>query len=248
MRTLALLLLVLPLAPAAEICPAGTAIAEKGSAGELQWLSYARRYPRARFCIGNRISSTAGTAMHVEWPDGGIARASLAGALAVDLCCFDREAVTRGSLRYGHPPRIAAVSTHQPAEEGAEGHNEGYPDLLEDDARISTIAIRGTLWDGERPLRVDLLLRCSASQFAKEYAYQFTIEDRSPDEVRVEWDLLRDLRARITPNVQHTRFSRTYVFLSPAEPREASGSIEIRGSTGKLAGTFQAGGFTAGEK
>jgi hypothetical protein len=249
MNTPLLLLLGAPLAMAAELCPQGTAVPQTGGAAAISWQSYARQFPKPKYCIGNRIANGAEhSPTPVEWPQAGIRQATLAGGLAVQFCCFDREEIAAGGVRYGDPPHSLAAPTHQPAEEGAAGHNEGYPDLIEEDARISSISIRGTLWDGERPLRVDLLLRCSASQFAKEYAYQFTTEDRSADKVRVEWDLLRDLRARMTPSVQVTPLARTFVFLSPAEPEEAESAIEIWSSNGKLAGRFRAPGFSAQKK
>ena len=247
MKRLPLLLLALPLA-AAEVCPPTAATPATGTTDGLTWRSAAHRYAKTKFCIADAIAIAArDSGVPIEWPDAGIDQASLAGNLSVQFCCFDAERIASGTLRHGSPLQAITVSTHIPDEEGAEGHNEGYPDLIEEDARISTISIRGTLWDGERPLRVDLLLRCSASQFAKEYAYQFTIEDRSADKVLVEWNLLRDLRARLTPSMQTTRFAHSFVFLSPTAPRESESVIEIRSPGNKVAGRFHVGGFTLSE-
>ena len=63
--------------------------------------------------------------------------------------------------------------------------------------RLVGNSIRGTLGDAVHPVRVDLLLKCSASKFADQFAFQFVIANRSPDPVEVVWDQLRDLQRRL---------------------------------------------------
>ena len=138
------------------------------------------------------------------------------------------------------------IRMHREPEEGSEDREEGYPDLIEADARVRTVGIRGTLSAGSRPVRVDLALKCSASRFANQYAFQFSIIDRSSDAVTVDWDLLRNLQAAIRPSIQPVPGGNTYIFLADREPDEADGLVEIRTKAGQLAGRFKVDGFKLG--
>ncbi|HEV2446907.1 MAG TPA: hypothetical protein VGS58_13345, partial [Candidatus Sulfopaludibacter sp.] len=123
----------------------------------------------------------------------------------------------------------------------------GYPDLIEEDARVRTVSITGTLSAGGRDVRVDLVLKCSASQFAKQFAYQYSITDRSPDPLEVKWDLLQRMRQHAVPSVQPIPNGKTYLFLSDRTPREAEGRVEVRAKSGETVGVFKLDGFAASD-
>ena len=239
MKTLLALVLFTGLCGAAELCPHGAAEVSKGVAAGVEWQVYERQYPSPKHCIASTL--TAQTT--VSWRAAGIENAAVRGRLGVSLCCFDRVHGESGAITAGEIQSNAW--SIRPAAEGAGNHKEGFPDLIEEDARVSTIEIRGTLWDGSKSVRVDLLLKCSASQFAKEYAYQFTITDRSPDPIRLDWNLLDDLRSGLKPSVQVSGLTRTLLFLTKAEPQETESLFEITSLGGILLGKFHAPGFTS---
>jgi hypothetical protein len=87
------------------------------------------------------------------------------------------------------------------------------------------------------------VLKCTASQFARQFAYQYSITDRSADPVDVEWDLVENMRAKIKPAVQAIPSGKTYLFLTDIAPKEAEGRIVVRTRSGVTAGTFRLDGF-----
>lgn len=219
----------------ADVCAAAGAAAAHGEIGGIAWTSYTRQLPRGKVCIG---SSLAGTG-RVEWVAAGIQQASVRGSLDIQLCCFDAEESSEGEMRVGD--EAGRARAHRPAEEGAAGHKEGFPDLMEEDARIVTIAIRGELEGGAK---VDLVLKCSASRFAQQYAYQFVVTNRSSTGVALRWNLLDELGQRLKPSVQTLGPTRTSVFLTGTAPTEAESVLEISSLDGKVVGNFNAPGFT----
>jgi hypothetical protein len=97
-------------------------------------------------------------------------------------------------------------------------------------------------------VRVDLLLRCSASKFADQYAYQFGVTNRSEDAVEVEWDLLQRTRAEKPLAAQPLPKGAAYVFLSAIVPHETRGIIQVKTRSGAVVGRFHADGFAPLEK
>ena len=244
MRTVRLLLsaaLLCPLAWAAEVCPPGKSFDSGGVPGTLEWRSYQAQPRSHKFCTSNEIRNQATRSLEIAWLDAGIERAVLKGQLQIAECCFDGVAATKSELRYG--TKTAEVTMQRAAEEGLLNHEEGFPDLIEEDARVRTVSIRGTLSIGDSDLRVDILLKCSASQFAKEYAYQYSITDRSQDPVEVEWDLIGMMRKYTNPSVQGIPGGKTYLFLSAKTPKETQGRIELRTKSGGVAAVFRLDGF-----
>ena len=180
-----------------------------------------------RHCIAN-AASVADT---VVWPAAGIARAQVAGRLEVQICCF--RAVEQAPLPVGKQ----TVLTYR--ESGTAGDDDEFPDLIEDDAHVRSVSIRGTLGDPSHPVRVDVLLKCSASKFADRFALQFTIVNRSGDPVEVDWDLLRETERRLPASAQPVAGGKAWVFLTTARPREALATVELKTRAGASLGRFQ---------
>jgi len=220
-------LLALTAAGAADVCPPPPATREPRS-----WTAKIG----ARHCVAGVVSANS----TVSWPAAGILQAESAGRIEFAVCCFAAQIERPAPLRIGDGERT--VPTHLEAADSAD--EDDFPDLIEDDARTKTVSIRGTLGDPAHPTRVDILLRCSASKFADQFAFQFTVIDRSPDRVGIVWDHLRDLERRITPAVQPVAGGKAWVFLSGARPHEAPATIELRTPAGVLLGRFRFDGFT----
>ena len=144
------------------------------------------------------------------------------------------------TLRLGD--REMSVATHREGHDSS-GDENHFPDLIEDEAHAKSVSIRGVLSDGERAVRVDVLLRCSASKFAGQYAFQFTVINRSADGVEIDWDHLRKLRAEVAPSVQNVAGGTAYVFLTAKRPHEAGATVELRTKAGKVLGRFRFDGF-----
>jgi hypothetical protein len=240
---LLLLLVVSGMGFAADVCPQSEAATGRSQA--LDWKSYRGQVGR-KHCIGNEVRNDSGEPLAVSWQEAGIDKVLVQDRVEVAVCCFDALKTQKATLQYGTPRHDLPVTMQMPAEEGAANHEEGYPDLIEGDARVRTVSIRGTLRAGDETVRVDLVLKCSASKFAKEFAYQFSIMDRSADPVEVDWDLLRNLRDNVaTPSVQTIPNGKTYIFLMAAAPREAESLVKVKTKSGQVAGRFRFDGFTA---
>jgi hypothetical protein len=174
----------------------------------------------------------------VEWPAAGIERV-VAERVEVAVCCFRHESAQREKVRVGD--REVAVQTHRedPKAAGKEDEDE-FPDLIEDYAHGREVSIRGVLGDG---VKVDVLLRCTASKFADQYAFQFTVINKSDRGVEVDWDHLRQVRASASPSMQPVAGGMGYVFLTAKRPKEAVAAVELRRS-GTVLGRFRFDGFT----
>jgi hypothetical protein len=207
---------------AADLCP--------GADGT----SYSARVGQKR-CVANRV-----TAMDtVSWPAAGIERARVAGRLDVAVCCFRHESAQPEKLVIGD--KESTVSTHRedPKAAGKEDDDDDFPDLIEEDAHGRAISIRGMLVGA----KVDVLLRCTASKFADQYAFQFTVVNRSDKDVEVDWDHLREVRAASSPNVQPVAGGVAYVFITAKRPREAVATVEVKRGD-RVLGRFHFDGFT----
>ena len=215
---------------AAEVCPGPAG----NGTGEV-WRSWSGKVGK-NYCVGNEARGAGA----VEWPAAGIAGAEARDGVRVQVCCFESEAAKDAKLRIGD--REMTVATHQEGDE-SRGKDDDFPDLIEEDAHSKSVSIQGTLWDGERAVRVDLLLKCSASKFADRYAFQFTVINRSADFVEVEWDHLRRMRAEIAPSAQAVAGGTAYVFLTAKQPHEAVATIEVKTKAGKAVGTFHFDGY-----
>jgi hypothetical protein len=227
MQPLVLGLLLALAAYSADLCP------HSQDAGEAQ--SWAGKSGR-RYCVGNAIRGTG----KAEWPAAGIVQAEVAGTLEMAVCCFSSEEARSAVLHL--EARKLTVATHQ---EGADGGDEDdFPDLIEDDAHRKAISIRGTLGDPAHPVRVDLLLRCSASKFADQYAFQFVVINRSDQGVEVSWDHLREMQAHLAPSVQPVAGGKAYIFLTHTKPREATATVEVKSPSGVILARFRFDGFT----
>jgi hypothetical protein len=212
----------------ADLCPHG--------AGDGDWQSWAAKIG-PRYCVGN-AANVIGV---VEWRAAGIERADVAGHLEMAVCCFESEAAKPSVLRLG--ARELSVATHQEGPD-SRGDENNFPDLIEDDAHRKTAAIRGILGDAAHPVRVDLLLKCSASKFADQYAFQFVVINRSADGVDVSWDHLRQLQDRVAPSVQPVSGGKAFVFLTGIRPREAPATVEVKSPSGVVLARFRFDGFT----
>lgn len=177
----------------------------------------------------------------VSWPDAGIEKAAVSSWLRIAECCFDGIARRKSTLQWG--TKSFAASTWSAAEEGLANHEEGYPDLIEEDARVRQMSIRGTLSAGGKEVHLDVMLKCTASQFAGQYAYQYVITNRSTPRVEVEWSQLADMKKKIKPSVQSTANTVTYIFLSGLQPEEEEGRINLSVVPGIFLSTLQMGGF-----
>jgi hypothetical protein len=222
MRLLALTPLLLSCALAAEVCPAPEGMQSAAAA-----------VGRKR-CVVNRVEADS----VVEWQAAGIERAAVAGRLEVAVCCFRHESAAPEKLRIGG--REITVETHreEPKSAGKEEEDE-FPDLIEEDAHGRAISIRGTLAGG---VLVDVLLRCTASKFADQFAFQFTVINRSQSRIEIDWDHLRILRAEVSPSVQPVASGAAYVFLTPKRPREAIATVELKRGN-EVLGRFHFDGF-----
>jgi hypothetical protein len=242
-RLCLLAVLTCPVLWGAEVCPPGKSFWAGGAPAAVLWNSYQSAPRPGKFCVGNQVRNQSPNPVEVAWQAAGIERAALKGDLSIAECCFDVVASAKATLRAGS--QLMEVTMNRAAEEGLAGHEEGYPDLIEEDARIRTVSIRGTLSDSGRDVPIRLVLKCTASQFAKQFAYQYSITDRSAVPVEVKWDLLESMRRRFTPSVQAASGGKTYLFLADAAPREAAGRIELRTSAGRTVAVFRFEGFQA---
>ncbi|MFY9727980.1 MAG: hypothetical protein WAJ87_20975 [Bryobacteraceae bacterium] len=228
----AVLCLLLPLANAATVCPPGGPAEQGGVPGVLEWHSAAHGLAQDRYCFANQVRNLGSTALSVHWPDAGIVRAVVAGQLEMAFCCAPAESSAASKLWIGTPEKPLAIRMRREAEEGGADREEGYPDLIESDARVKNYSIRGSLDSAGATVQIDLALKCSASRFADRYAYQFAITDRSPVKLTVDWDLLQRMREVARPSVQTIPGGVAYVFLSDRTPEEAEGVIDIRTKDG----------------
>jgi hypothetical protein len=245
MKLLALLATSCIIAAAADLCPSGGPEQSGSQPGAFAWRSFAATLSKGRVCLGNEIRNTSGAPLELHWNDAGPDRVRIGDRLEVSVC-FENQRLGDSVISYGPPARDLKVRMIREPEEGTGEREEGYPDLLEAEARVRTISIRGTLMAGTQPVRLDLLLKCSASAFAKEFAYQYSITDRSPDAVTVDWDLLRNSQAEIHPSVQPIPNGKTYIFLTGRQPAEAEGVIDVKTTSGSLVGRFRLDGFKPG--
>ena len=212
---------------AADLCPASA-----NPAAGPEWRSWVEKVGR-NFCVGNQLRG-AGKAV---WPAAGILEADLHDGLELQLCCVESEQAKDAKLRFG--ARELTVSTHQEGDD-SRGQDDDFPDLIEEDSHSKSISLRGTLWDGEHPVRIDVLLKCSASKFAQQYAFQFTVINKSADPVDIDWDHLRRMRAQASPSVQGA----TSVFLTEKRPIEAVATVQVKTKSGKSIGIFQFDGYS----
>jgi hypothetical protein len=239
-RVLGLALWLGVFAWAAELCPPTAASTVSGTAGPLRWSSFKGEPRPGKFCAGGEVRSQP--PLEVSWPDAGIEKAA-GGWLQVAECCFDRVEQRRSTLQVGKPPKPFAVSLWSAAEEGLANHEEGYPDLIEEDARVRQMSIRGSLPVGGKDVRLDVVLKSTASQFGGQYAYQYVITNRSAPRVEVDWGQLAEMKKKIRPSVQSSANTVTYIFLSHLQPEEGDSRIILTTGTGISLSTFKMGGF-----
>jgi len=235
--------LALSSAQAAEVCPAGGSAEQDAVPAVVEWRSTAHALLKDRYCFANQVRNLGPVPLLVGWPDAGIDQAAVAGRLEVAFCCASAARTAPSRIWTGSPQKALAIRMRREPEEGSADREEGYPDLIESDARVKNYCIRGSLDADGTAVQVDLTLKCSASRFADRYAYQFAVSDRSAVPLRVDWDLLRQLRETVKPSVQPIPGGATYVFLSAHTPDEAEGIIEIRTKTGAPAARLRLNGY-----
>ena len=211
--------------------------------GAVEWSSHAAAVGK-RQCVSSVARNLSDAALVVAWPDAGITKALVQQDIEMAVCCFSHQSAQAGTLRYGAEQREVPVTTHREAvKPGALDVDEHeYPDRIEDDARQRTVSIRGTLWADGAPVTVDLLLKCSASRFANQFAYEFSVVNRG-DELDVDWDWKRRMETKVSASVQPVQHGKVWVFLSPERPAEAVATVELRTKEGTVAGRFQFDGF-----
>jgi hypothetical protein len=214
------------LAYGAEVCPAPAKAVNAAPARS--WSAKKGKL----YCVGNEVRGAGA----VVWPAAGIVQTEVRERVEMAVCCFDSELAKAEVMRLG--PREFAVVTHQEGHD-SNGDEDDFPDLIEDEAHAKSISIRGVLDDGGRAVRVDVLLKCSASKFASQYAFQFTVINRSADAVEIDWDHLRQMRAADAPSVQNVAGGTAYVFLTAKRPHEAGATVELKTKSGKLLGRFR---------
>ena len=244
MRGVRLLILAALAAPglwAADVCPAGKGSLLKGSSETAAWTSQSAEIRPGKFCIANEIRNSTERSQEIVWPAAGIERAAVLGELRVEQCCFDRVQPEKGQLRVSG--NLSEVTIYVAAEEGLENHKEGFPDLIEEDARVRTYSVRGVLFAGGKPVHIDVAFKCSASKFAKQNAYQYSISDHSPDPVDVRWDLIDKLNKRLSPSVQTNQSGKTYLFITDEAPVETEGQIDFHSRNGAAALVLRVGGY-----
>ena len=223
----------------ADLCPSAADIKTGTVEGAIEWRSATAKLGRKQ-CVDNSVRNLGPTTTAIEWPGAGILSVTTAANLRVAICCYRHEAAQPDTLRAGG--REIAVTTHRelPKPPGKE-EDDDFPDLIEDDAHGRAISIQGTLGDG---VRVDIVLRCTASKFADQFAYQYIVSNRSADAVGVEWDHLKRLRSELSPNIQPVAGGTAYIFITERRPTEAIATVELKSKEGKLLGRFQFDGFT----
>ena len=160
-------------------------------------------------------------AAELSWPDAAIERATVSGWLRVTQCCFDGIARRKATLRWG--TKNFAAGVWSAAEEGLANHEEGYPDLIEEDARVRQMSIRGSLSTGGKEVHLDIVLKCTASQFGGQYAYQYVITNRSTPQVEVAWIPLMEMKKKVRSSTQSTASTITYIFVDGRSPAEGEG-------------------------
>jgi hypothetical protein len=248
MKALVLTMAACIAAFAADVCPASTEVIAGAASGGLGWSSRAAPVGK-RQCVSNEAHNSTSAAIPVWWPDAGIAMAVVQKDVEMAICCFSHESAQPGTVRLGADHQSMAVTTHRevvkPRALDVDEHE--YPDLIEDDARHRTVSIRGTLWADGAALLVDVVLKCSASQFADQFAYEFSLVNRG-DEAQIDWDLLRQMQAKASASVQPVAHGKVWVFLSADRPTEALATVEVRSKKGTLAGRFQFDGFGAAKR
>jgi hypothetical protein len=232
MKRLLLLPVLVWCAHAVEPCPD-----TPGIGGSMQYRSGSIK-SGPKNCVENLVRAHD----TVEWPAAGIEHADVWEVVEVAVCCFRHESAQPEKLRIGDKELFVVTHREDPKAAGKEDDDE-FPDLIEDDAHGRAVAIRGTLSDGGKPVKVNVLLRCSASKFADQFAFQFTVVNRSEKGVEVDWDHLRQVRAGSSPNVQPVAGGMAYVFLTPKRPREAVATIEVK-VEGHVLGRFRFDGYT----
>jgi hypothetical protein len=233
MRRFFLLPVLVLSAHAADLCPPPAAVDTTAS-----WQSYSAKNGSKR-CVANLLEAHDG----VVWPAAGIEQAAVAGHVEVAVCCYRHESAQPEKLRIGDREQTVVTHREDPKAVGKADDDDDFPDLIEDDAHGRAVSIRGMLGDGDRPVRVDVLLRCTASKFADQYAFQFTVINRSEKGVEVDWDHLRQVRAGSSPNIQPVAGGMAYVFLTAKRPHEAVATVEVK-SAGRVLGRFRFDGFT----
>jgi hypothetical protein len=190
-------------------------------------------------CAANQVTAND----TVKWPAAGIEEASVAGQLDVTVCCFRRQSIQPEKRTIGDKETMVPTHREDPKAAGKQEEEDDFPDLIEEDAHGRAVSIRGTLGDADQPVKVDVLLRCTASKFADQYAFQFTVINRSDRGVDVDWDHLRQVRANSSPSMQPVAGGMAYVFLTAKKPHEALAIVEVkRGS--RMLGRFRFDGFT----
>jgi hypothetical protein len=227
----------------ADLCPPGKSVDTGGVPGEILWRSYAGVPRPGKFCIGNQVRNEAKSAVEIRWKEAGIERALVKGELQIAECCFDGAGLSKATLQYGS--HALELTIHHDEEEGLAHHEEGYPDLIDEDARMRIVSIRGTLSTGGQDVRIDILLKCTASQFAKQFAYQYSVTDRSTDPIEIKWDLIEGMQQRGRASVQAIPSGKTYLFLSDAPPQEKEGRITLETKSGAVGAVFRLDGFAA---
>ena len=238
MRLLTLLFLA-SIAQAADLCPSAADVKSGAVEGVLEWRSAAAK-TGSKQCVANSVRNLGAAALRVEWPAAGILAASVPADFRVAICCYRHEAAQPDTLRAAG--REIAVTTHR--ELPGKKEADDFPDLIEDDAHGRAISIQGTLWDVTSPVRVDVQLRCTASKFAAQFAYQYIVYNRSADPVEVEWDHLKRLRSELSPSIQPVAGGTAYIFLTERRPTEAVATVELKSKSGALLARFQFDGFT----
>ncbi len=243
MQALVLMIAMGVTARAADLCPAAKDALSGSVPSLMSWSSQASAVGK-RHCVSSGVRNLTEAAALVQWPDAGIAMAAVRDRVDMAVCCFSHESAQSGTLQFGANAREVKVTTHRELmkPDALDVDEHEYPDRIEDDARHRTISIRGTLWADGAPLVVDIALECSASRFADQFAYEFRVVTRGDDAV-IEWDLLRQLEARASANVQPVQHGNTWVFLSRERPAEALATVELRTKKGTVAGRFQFDGF-----
>lgn len=230
-----------------EVC-SQPVTAQSGNSPEVSWSSASKQLAPKKICTQQEIAPKSASPLAIVWPGAGILQATVADRFLVGFCCLEQSTVRKDSLRYGTPQ--LTLATRLIAAAGDPDKDDEYPDLIEDDAKSIQTLFKGSVWDGSRPVKLDLELRAAASHpHLKQSVLQFVVVDESSEPVSVEWDLVHKLSATAKPFFTETPKEKahretTYVFFSGKRPAPARSVVEVRSRSGTILGRFAVAAFT----
>jgi hypothetical protein len=226
-----------------DACP-NSVLGQSADIPDLSWATGVGKFG-GRICTRQRIATkNQDRPLAVEWPGAGIISAEVGGRLTSSFCCFEQSQTKAATLKYGAPRK--EIETR--IDSGIENDSEEYPDLIEEDARTMRSSYTGKLWDGSEFVDIDIEFRSAASYpHLNQSVIQFILIDRSPQRLKLSWDLQVNLSKTMAPyytgGEEGGRWQDIYVFFGKKRPAPARGVVEVRTAEGKPLARFTAAGF-----